>query len=170
MYTDLPDWQLQDWAYVAFEARAQPGMEGVGLAFNFTEPARAGVWQARGWSSPLIADGTVQTYLLSADAVRGEFDGPWRQLLLQFCASQPSTLDLLSVKVIPKEAAFASAPVGVSIEGLEGLYRRTLYTHAPGSLTYQVRIPDAGQLDVGLRVVGARRAGDLPGDGHTQWR
>jgi arylsulfatase A-like enzyme len=28
-----------------------------------------------------------------------------------------------------------------------------LYTHAPATLTYQVRIPDAGQLDVGLRVV-----------------
>ena len=60
VYTDLPDWQLQDWAYVSLRARAQPGMEGVGLAFNFTEPARAGVWQANGRSSPLIADGTVR--------------------------------------------------------------------------------------------------------------
>jgi len=152
VYTDLPDWQLKEWAYVALEARVQPGMESVGLAFNFTEPARAGVWQAYGPGSPLMADGTVQTYLLSPEPW-DELDGPWRQLLLQFCASQPSTIDLLSVKVIPKEAAFVSAPVGVSMEALEGLYRRTLYTHAPGTLTYQVRIPDAGQLDVGLRVV-----------------
>ena len=153
VYTDLPDWQLQDWAYVSLRARAQPGMEGVRLAFNFTEPARAGVWQANGRSSPLIADGTVQTYLLSPDPTNGTFDGPWRQLLFQFCAFQPSTLDLLSVTVIPKEAAFASAPVGVTTEAREGLYRRTLYTHAPATLTYQVRIPDAGQLDVGLQVV-----------------
>ena len=153
VYTDLPDWQLQDWAYVALRARVQPGVEGVGLAFNLTEPARAGVWQARGGGSPMISDGTVQTYLLSTDVVRGDFDGTWRQLLLQFCAFQPSTLDLLSVTVIPKEAAFASAPVGVSMEALEGLYRRTLHTHAPGTLTYQVRVPEAGQLDVGLRVV-----------------
>ncbi len=153
VYTDLPDWQLQDWAYVALRARVQPGMEWVGLAFNFTEPARAGVRQAFAFSSPTVSDGTVQTYLLSADPVRGDFDGPWRQLLLQFCASQPSTIDLLSVQVIPKEAAFASAPVGVSMEALKRLDRRALYTHAPGTLTYQVRIPDAGQLDVGLRVV-----------------
>ena len=158
VYVDLPDWQLQEWAYVALRARVQPGMEWVSPAFNFTEPARAGVWQASGLSSPLIADGTVQTYLLSADPVRGDFDGTWRQLLLLFCASRPSTVDLLSVQVIPKEATFALAPVGVSMEGLEGLYRRTLYTHAPGTLTYQVRIPDAGQLDVGLRVV----RGDAP--------
>ena len=153
VYTDLPEWQLQEWAYVALEVRAQPGMEYVLLGFNFTEPARAGVRQAFGRSSPLIADGTVQTYLLSPDPARGDFDAPWRQLLLQFCASRPSTLDLLSVQVIPKEAAFASAPVGVSMEALKRLDRRTIYTHAPGTLTYQVRIPDAGQLDVGLQVV-----------------
>ncbi len=97
VYTDVPDWRLQDWAYVAIEARAQPGMEWMSLAFNFTEPARAGVRQAWGPSPPLIADGTVQTYLLSPDPVWGEFDGTWRQLLLQFCASKPSTIDLLSV-------------------------------------------------------------------------
>ena len=155
VYTDLPDWQLQDWAYVALEARVHPGAGGSGvrLALNLTEPARAGVWQARGPASPLIADGTVQTYLLSPDPTRGEFDGTWRQLLLQFCTAQPSTIDLLSVEVIPKEAAFTAAPVGVNMEAVEGLYRRTLYTHAPGTLTYHVRIPDAGQLDVGLRVV-----------------
>ncbi len=154
VYTDVPDWQLQDWAYVAVEARFQPGMEYMSLGFN--HPAQAGEWshrQARGLESPLIADGTVQTYLFRPDPVRGEFDGTWRQLLLPFKASVPSTFDLLSVKVIPKEAAFVSARVGVSMEALEGLNRRTLYTHAPGKLTYQVRIPDAGQLDVGLRVV-----------------
>ena len=153
VYTDLPDWQLQDWAYVALEARAQPGMWEAGLGFNLTEPARAGGRQAWGIPSPLIADGTEQMYLLSPDPVRGEFDGTWRQLLLGFCAAGPSTIDLLSVKVIPKEATFASARVGVSMEALEGLSRRTLYTHAPSRLTYQVRIPDAGQLDVGLRAV-----------------
>ena len=94
VYTDLPDWQLQDWAYVVLEARAQPGMGLVRLQFNLTEPARAGVRQARGLPSPLIADGTVQTYLLSPDPIGGEFDGIWRRLLLQFCA-QPSTIDLV---------------------------------------------------------------------------
>ena len=112
VYTDLPDWQLQDWAYVALEARAQPGMGMVRLQFNLTEPVRAGVRQAWGQPSPMISDGTVQTYLLSLDPGRGAFDGTWRQLLFQFCASKPSTLDLLSVTVIPKEAAFASAPRG----------------------------------------------------------
>ena len=153
VYTDVPDWQLQEWAHVALEVRAQPGMWGVGLKFNLTEPARAGVGQSQGPPSPLIADGTVQTYLLSPDPVFGEFDGIWRQLVFWFCATEPSTIDLLSVKVVPKEAAFASAPVGVSMEAQDELSRRTLYTHAPSTLTYQVQIPDAGQFDVGLRAV-----------------
>ena len=33
------------------------------------------------------------------------------------------------------------------------MYRRALYTHAPGTLTYEVQIPDGARLDVGLRVV-----------------
>ncbi|MCH8813212.1 MAG: sulfatase [Gemmatimonadetes bacterium] len=153
VYTDLPDWQLQDWVYVAIRARVQPGMESVRLAFNFTEPARAGVWQVFGSSSPMISDGTVQTYLLSADPGRGDFDGPWRQLLLQFCAFQPSTIDLLSVSVIPKEATYAAAPAGVQTEVHNRVYRRTLYSHAPGRLEYRVRVPEAGRLDIGLGVL-----------------
>ncbi len=164
VYTDLPDWQLQEWAYVAVRARVQPGIEWVGLGFNFTEPARAGVRQAYGRPSPLIADGTVQTYLLSADPARGDFDGTWRQLVLQFCAFQPSTLDLLSVSLIPKEANYAAAPVGVRVHvpvegrrlGMDARsrsHRRTLYTHAPGRLEYRVRVPEAGRLDVGLGVL-----------------
>jgi hypothetical protein len=36
--------------------------------------------------------------------------------------------------------------------------RRSLYTHVPGRLSYRVRMPDAGRLDVGLGVLG----GDAP--------
>ncbi len=102
VYTDLPDWKLQDWAYVALEARAQPGLWEAGLGFNLIEPARPRISQAWASPSPLIADGTEQTYLLSSDPGGGEFDGTWRQLILSFCALAPSTIDLLSVKVIPK--------------------------------------------------------------------
>ena len=123
------------------------------LGFNLTEPTRAGVRQAGGVPTPVMADGTVQTYLLSPEPIRGEFDGTWRQLIVDFWGDRPTSIDLLSVKVIPKEAAFASAPVGVSTAALNGEARRTLYSHAPGKLTYRVRIPKAGQLDVGLRVV-----------------
>ena len=161
LYVDLPDLAPDEWGDVAVEARIPSGVSGVMLlGFNLTEPTGPGVVQARlQAASRLVGDATVQTYMLSAEPNVGAFDGTWRQLVLGFvlyelqAGEQPGAIDILSVKISPKEAAFASTPVGVSTEAIEGLYRRTLYTHAPGTLTYQVRIPDAGQFDVGLRVI-----------------
>ena len=79
--------------------------------------------------------------------------------------SQPDedavTLDILSVRVIPREAEFAGDGAGVRTVGLhpggdavkEAPYHRTLYMHAPGRIAYRVRVPEAGRLDVGLRVL-----------------
>ncbi len=125
LYVDLPDLAPDEWN-VAVEARIPPGVSGVMLlGFNLTEPAGPGVVQARlQAASPLVADGTVQAYVLSAEPSIGAFDGTWRQLVLGFvlyelqAGEQSGAIDILSVKVIPKEAAFASAPVGVSMEAL----------------------------------------------------
>lgn len=158
LHVDLPSLRPEEWSHVEVEARVRPGMRGVRggvliLGFNLTEPTEPGFVQARSIASPLVADGTVQTYVLPADPSLGAFDGAWRQLVLGFVGDQPRDIDLLSVKVIPKEATFASARAGISTEPREGQSRRTLYMHAPGRLTYRVRIPRAGRLDVGLGAV-----------------
>jgi arylsulfatase A-like enzyme len=64
-----------------------------------------------------------------------------------------ATLDILSVKIIPKEAMYAGAPAGVRSADRNGALRRTLYTHTPGRMEYQVRIPQAGRFDFGLGVL-----------------
>ena len=64
-----------------------------------------------------------------------------------------TAIDILSVKIIPKEAAFASSLAGISIEARGGQSRRTLFMHAPGRLVYQVRIPQTGRFDIGLGAV-----------------
>jgi arylsulfatase A-like enzyme len=160
LYVDLPDLWPEEWAHVVVEARIPRGVSGVMiLGFNLTEPARPGVVQARHFASPLVADGTVQTYVLSAEPSMGAFDGTWRQLVLGFVlyeagvGDQSGALDILSVKIIPKEAAFASSRAGINIETRGGQSRRTLYMHAPGRLVYQVRIPQNGRLDIGLGAV-----------------
>ena len=48
----------------------------------------------------------------------------------------PGSFEVLSVAVVPKEARFAEAPVGVITDQREQIYRRTLYTHAPARLEY----------------------------------
>ena len=177
LYVDLPDLRPEDWAHVAVEARIPAGVSGVMiLGFNLTEPARPGVVQARHTkASPLVADGTVQTYALRAEPSFGAFDGTWRQLVLGFVlfdvavGDRPGAIDILSVKIVPRAAVFASSRAGTSIEARDEQSRRTLYMHAPGRLAYQVSIPQTGRLDFGLGAIGSdvpvtyRIVAQLPG-------
>ena len=92
------------------------------------------------------------------------WEGPWTHLAILFTShreEESATLDLLSVRVIPAEAEFAAERAGVRMVG-RGTPddsteivpdRRCLCTHAPGSLSYRVRVPDQGRLDVGLGVL-----------------
>ncbi len=85
---------------------------------------------------------------------RGQrWEGPWRELAVVFLSREPASIDVRSVSVVPKEARFAGAPLGVKTEARDQAYRRTLYTHAPSKLEYRVRVPAAGRLDVGLGVL-----------------
>jgi arylsulfatase A-like enzyme len=103
----------------------------------------------------VITDGSVHTYLIRTEYTEEgkKWEGQWQQLGIWFAASEPASIDILSVNVIPKEAIFAEAPTGVSTEVRSNTYRRTLYIHAPGRLEYKVRVPKAGRLDVGLGVL-----------------
>ena len=170
IYVDLPDLRLEDWGYVSVRARAQPGVRSVGLNFNLTDqsdPSQtpdsgftpAGGWPLRydGDEAPLITDGLVHTYLLQVGSAE-DWDEPWKQFGLRiFAGSQPgrvpTSIDILSVSLIPKEAAYADADVGVAHAFSGNIQRRELYTHAPARLEYRVRVPDGGRFDVGLGVV-----------------
>jgi len=160
IYVDLPDWDLADWAYVEIRARAQGPMSGMGLYFNYDEEdSGSSVFPvySLGAQSPLITDGTVQTYRLSLDDSRmREWEGPWTHLGFFFNSqdnAETITLDILSIRVIPKEAEYALDRVGVRAELRSNAHRRTLYTHAPGRLEYLAKVPDSGRLDVGLGVL-----------------
>ena len=168
IYIDLPDLRPEDWGYVSVRARAQPGVRFVGLMFNLTDrsdPSQtpdseyepAGGWPLKYFAdeAPLITDGLVHTYLLR---VGSDWDEPWKQVgLWIFAGSQrgrvPTSIDILSVSLIPKEAAYADADVGVAHALSGNIQQRELYTHAPARLEYRVRVPDGGRLDLGLGVV-----------------
>jgi arylsulfatase A-like enzyme len=110
----------------------------------------------------LVTDGTVQTYRLSLDLpYMQRWDGPWTHLAIFFnsVADQKAvTLDVLSIRVIPREAEFAVDRAGVRTDrggtsAVSSAYRRAVYTHAPGTIAYRVRIPEEARLDVGLGVL-----------------
>ncbi|MCH8813223.1 MAG: hypothetical protein IID07_15470, partial [Gemmatimonadetes bacterium] len=166
IYVDLPDLRLEDWGYVSVRARAQPGVSSVGLWFNLTDRSNpsqtpdsgftpAGGWPARyfGDEAPLITDGLVHTYLLQVSPEE-DWDEPLKQLGLRIFAGSrrgrvPTSIDILSVSLIPKEAAYSDADVGVAHALSGNIQRRELYTHAPARLEYRVRVPDGGRFDVG---------------------
>jgi len=159
IYVDLPDWNREEWGHVLVRARTTDDFEYFALGFNRRrEPFGSEVWEQSpflfsGQAAELISDGAVQTYLLPAETAFGFWQGPWQQLGLMIAAAEPAILGILSVRVIPKEAAFADARAGVKTLALSGAHRRALYTHTPSKREYRVRVPEAGRLDVGLGVL-----------------
>jgi len=161
IYVALPDWEFEDWAYVEITARTSDPVRRIGLDFNYTEEdlleGAITPFYTEGDTTPVITDGTVQTYRMSVTYPEmRRWEGPWTDLGIWF-TSQPdveeAALDILSVKIIPKEAIYADSPVGVRTVERNRALRRTLYTHAPGRVEYHVRIPQSGRLDFGLGVL-----------------
>jgi arylsulfatase len=160
IYIELPDWDLEDWAYAEVRARTQDAIRVIGLDFNYTEnvPGRSVFpFYSIGDRTPLVTDGTVQTYRLSLDhPYMREWDGPWTDLGIWFNSQdneEAVSLDILSVSVIPKDYIYAAAPLGSKSVKLGAITKNTLYTHTPGRIEYSVRVPQAGRLDVGLGVL-----------------
>lgn len=168
IYMDVPDWTLEDWAYVEVLARAKGGWYRVGLQFNYTEEDPGTVnhpFYTLGDASPMVSDGTVQTYRLSlnwgemktraSSSFRGRIEGPWTHLAVWVTCEiqEEAALDILSIRVVPKAHLYADVGVGVKEIPVGNRIRRALYTHAPSRLAYRVRVPEEGRLDMGLGVL-----------------
>jgi len=165
IYIDLPDFNREDWAYVELRARTSGEGDSLGVRFNLDEGPNRLMQHSRfrflGDYAFFINDGSAQTYRMRADwsySALGEWEGPWRQLGLMMSVRVPSTIDVLSVRLVPKEETYASSGVGVRTEIRGQLSRRVLYTHTPGSLEYNVLVPEEGRLDLSLGVL----RGDAP--------
>ena len=164
IWVDLPDWHREDWAYIVVSARAQCEGGSLTLVGKLNKRENAGGRESAAFvdsteSVDMIGDGRAHSYIFRADWSPGEYSGykrwhdPWTQLGLQFSADREATVDILSVSVIPKEANYAGAPAGVGTEVRGIAYRRALFMHAPGSIVYRLRVPNAGRLDFGLGVL-----------------
>ena len=131
------DWSQEKWADILVRARTSDKIDGISFG------------PGAGSMSPVIRDGSEQTYALP---IRSSRDSG-RELVIGIWASEPASIDISSVSLVPKEAYFTNPPLGVRSAARGQAYRRTLYTHTPSKLEYRVRIPEAGRLDVGLGVL-----------------
>ncbi len=160
LWVDLPDLRLGDWDYVLLKARATGAIRRIGLRFNHRQRQGGDTdWRMSGEEVNAINDGVEQSYLMRVELRRGQPAETWKQLGIHFDTSAvlPSSLEILSVHLIPEAAKYAAAPFGQDIEGREGVHHRVLYLHPPGRLKYRIKVPPEGRLDVGLGVVGDDR-------------
>lgn len=160
MHVDVPDWNRGEWAEVMIRARADSAtsIQFIGIGFNrregrgSTDSIRAPLLTF-GQQTPIVRDGTVQTYRLRV-SFGPAFQGAWRQLFLQFGSpGEPGSIELLSVSVVPTAALYADSARGVRPVTIGERLHRALFTHTPASIRYRVRVPAGGRLDVGLGVV-----------------
>lgn len=159
IYVELPELTRADWSHVLVHARASEKMRTFTIGFNLRAPGdenNEGPQLFGGDRASVVNDGTVRTYRVRADWSPQQpepWEDPWQKLVFSFNAGEPSSIDILSVTLIPKAALYADEPMAVRTETRGQAQRRAVYAHAPGRIDYRVRVPEAARLDVGLGVL-----------------
>jgi len=175
---DLADWRPGEWSQVRVRARTSGSIRSMLLGLNPREQpapinATQATFQLNGGITPIVSDGSVQTYLIRPNWGRGSAQaGPWRRVGLGFFAPEPGSIDILSVSVIPTAARYNAARVGMQSTSIDRVYRRSLFTHAPGRIAYRVQVPEAARLETALGVIRADTPVEFrvvaePADGDT---
>jgi arylsulfatase A-like enzyme len=158
IYVPVPELTRGEWGHVLVRARTSDAIRNLILVFNLGEGEEGqGMFRFGGEDAVVINDGSVQTYVLRADWSTSlddtEWEDPWRELGLVINAAEPASLDILSVRLIPKETTFAAERAGIQNVSRGERMRRALFTHAPGALDFRVRLPEGARLDLGLGVL-----------------
>jgi arylsulfatase A-like enzyme len=145
VYVAVPEWDHRDWSHVLIRARSS-GPGDIALGFNLDRDLYSMVGTR---SAPLVDDGTVQTYQLPFEP-RFTFERAIKRLRFSAHAHEPLEVEILSITVVPMDAAYAEVPVGVRHVQRDNRYRRSIFVHAPAQIEYRVRVPEEARLDVGL--------------------
>jgi arylsulfatase A-like enzyme len=157
---EVPDWNYEDLAHLVVRARTADNIGSFRIALNRregtgTDTSAPNPFEHIGPRVPAVSDGTVQTYRLRMDSFEGRPppEEPIRQIALWFRPNVPTSIDILSITLIPKVANYAEAGVASRTEIRNRIYRQALYTHTPGRVEYRVKIPEGGRLDFAMGVL-----------------
>jgi len=158
---DVPESPIDAWTGLLVRARSHARMAGIGAACNVETraaiPHAFAFFGGAAGTSPVFNDGSVQDYLLPLLEPRHERgaapdDTQARTLHsvgLLASAPQAASIEILSITLVPRGAPYLEAS-GVRSLTRDSITRRAIFAHAPASLAFRVRVPDAGRLDVGL--------------------
>jgi arylsulfatase A-like enzyme len=133
-------------------AGANLGMQGgAGPTFNLApqpDVARAGFWPL---VSPLQAGDEFQTYVLTP--LQPMPLSRTRHLVLRPTDAAGASFAIESVRLITRREHLASIPAGVGWQGLREIYRETLVSHAPETMSFDVTLPNRPWLDLAVGTI-----------------
>jgi len=93
----------------------------------------------------------IQTYTLTSAAPLNATR--IRRLLIRPTDVSGATFEIESVRLVFRREYLASVPSGVSWQGLGEIYRESLVTRAPETITFAVTVPERGWLDLGVGTI-----------------
>ena len=162
LYTELDDWDFDDWEAIVLRARTSDPVWGMMIGFEFEAGVMpkdmvghlAGMVEA----TPVFSDGELQTYVFPVTRPESKGpesegkDEPWKHLGIAVGALEEASFEIVSISAVPSGGAFRD-PYGVKSVARENSVRRTLFAHTPARLSYRVNVPSGGRLDLELGVV-----------------
>jgi len=149
---------LEDFEAVLVRARSSDQFAGITVAHNLANesaiPRDLAFFYATDNAPPIFNDGSEQTYAIPLRPRQDEGEGtPLSDLAVVVATVSPATLDIMSVELVPRGATFLDDS-GVKHVVRAGESRNTFFAHTPSKMTYRVRVPDSGRLDLGLTSSG----------------
>ena len=149
---------LADWETVLVKARSSDRFGGITVAYNVEQdddlPDGMVFFMSTGEAPPIFSDGSEQVYAIPLRLREG--DSPTvglDSLAVLVGGPESGTIDILSISLVPRGAAFPD-PYGVRPIARQGELRRTLFAHTPVGLRWAVEVAEGSRLDFALSTDG----------------
>ena len=152
--TDLEGLRLGDWEAVLVKARSSDRFAGLAVAHNVSDrsalPNDMEFFFTTGDVPPVFSDGSEQTYMLPIRLRDGESaDTELESVAIVFGAPGAASVDVLSVSMVPRGAAFLE-DYGVRSVTRGGFTVDTLFAHTPAKVVYPIDLREGARLDFRL--------------------
>jgi len=161
LVVDIPESRMDAWTGLLVRARSHARMAGMGAACNIDTrnalPNGFAFFGGEEGSAPVFNDGSVQDYLLPL-VDHGGGDRALHSVAIFASAPQPAALEILSIQLVARGEPYLEDS-GVRSLTRDSFTRSAIFAHTPASLAFNLEVPDAGRLDLGLTC--------LPGESIT---
>jgi len=152
LVVDVPETPLEAWTGLLVRARSHARMAGIGAGCNLDTknaiPNGFSFFGGGEGTAPVFNDGSVQDYLLPL-VDHGGGDRKLHSVAIFASAPQSAALEILSIQLVARGEPYLENS-GVRSLTRDSFTRSAIFAHAPASLAFDVQVPDAGRLDVGL--------------------